>query len=201
MDVLQQVCRRLVLLVCGLLSLTACVSMEDSTQSLRTTIVMSGDLSQLPPSAMTYSWHPQLQKIFVDERLDKQYVLTHMQNTLKKSMLSKGYRWVEDPQLADFQVGFGVATGTEMTDEQILAAAGLVAGLSTEGVNAKEFDKGSILICFFRPQGITGQPFEMVWRVLAQGFANIEDMGEIKERFDGLVAEMLISLPATQAVQ
>ena len=201
MSVLQQVCRQFVLLVCGLLSLTACVSMDDNAQQLRTTIVMSGDLSQLPPSAMTYSWHPQLQKIFVDSRLDQQDVLKHMQNTLKKSLLSKGYRWVEDPQLADFQVGFGVAMGTQMTDEQILAAAGLVAGLSTEGVNTKKYDKGSILISFFSPLGVTGQPYEMMWRVLAQGFANIKDMDELNVRFDELVEEMLLTLPATQAVQ
>lgn len=200
MNLTQTIWRVMTLLTFGLVGLTACVTVEDS-QALRTTVVTSGDLSQLPPSAMTYTWHPTLQKIFVDRRLDKQQVLQHMQDTLKKVLLTKGFRWVEDPQLADFQVGFGVAMGTQMSDEQILAAAGLVPGLSNQGVDLKKYDKGSVLISFFKPTGIAGQPTEMVWRVLAQGFANIKDMDEVRARFDGLIEEMLLSLPATHAVQ
>ncbi|UML92422.1 DUF4136 domain-containing protein [Shewanella xiamenensis] len=200
MNLTQTIWRVMTLLTFGLVGLTACVTVDDS-QALRTTVVTSGDLSQLPPSAMTYSWHPTLQKIFVDRRLDQQQVLQHMQDTLKKVLLTKGYRWVEDPQLADFQVGFGIAMGTQMSDEQILAAAGLVPGLSNQGVDLKKYDKGSVLISFFKPTGIAGQPYEMVWRVLGQGFANIKDMDEVKARFDGSIEEMLLSLPATHAVQ
>ena len=200
MNLTQTIWRVMTLLTFGLVGLTACVTVEDS-QALRTTVVTSGDLSQLPPSAMTYTWHPTLQKIFVDRRLDKQQVLQHMQDTLKKVLLTKGFRWVEDPQLADFQVGFGVAMGTQMSDEQILAAAGLVSGLSNQGVDPKKYDKGSVLISFFKPTGIAGQPYEIIWRVLAQGFANIKDMDEVRARFDGLIEEMLLSLPATHAVQ
>ncbi|MDT3337159.1 DUF4136 domain-containing protein [Shewanella sp. SP1S1-7] len=196
----QKIGRLLTFLTISLAVLTACVSVEDS-QVLRTTVVTSGDLSQLPPSAMTYSWHPTLQKIFVDPRLDKQQVQQHMQDTLKKVLLTKGYRWVEDTQLADFQVGFGVAMGTLMSDEQILAAAGLVPGLSNQGVDPKKYDKGSVLISLFKPTAIVGQSSEMVWRVLAQGFANIKDMDEVKTRFDGLIDEMLSALPVTHAVQ
>jgi len=137
----QKIRRVLTIVSLSLLGLTACVSVNDDSQALRTTVVTSGDLSQLPPSAMTYSWHPTLQKIFVDRRLDQQQVLQHMQDTLKKVLLTKGYRWVEDPQLADFQVGFGIAMGTQMSDEQILAAAGLVPGLSNQGVDLKKYDK------------------------------------------------------------
>ncbi|WP_300483197.1 hypothetical protein [Shewanella sp.] len=50
----QKIGRLLTLLTISLAVLTACVSVEDS-QVLRTTVVTSGDLSQLPPSAMTYS--------------------------------------------------------------------------------------------------------------------------------------------------
>jgi len=200
MNLTQTIWRVMTLLTFGLVGLTACVTVEDS-QPLRTTVVTSGDLSQLPPSAMTYTWHPTLQKIFVDRRLDKQQVLQHMQDTLKKVLLTKGFRWVEDPQLADFQVGFGIAMGTQMSDEQILATAGLVPGLSNQGVDPKKYDKGSVLISFFKPTGIAGQPYEIVWRVLAQGFANIKDMDEVRARFDGLIEEMLLSLPATHAVQ
>lgn len=200
MNLTQTIWRVMTLLTFGLVGLTACVTVEDS-QALRTTVVTSGDLSQLPPSAMTYTWHPTLQKIFVDRRLDKQQVLQHMQDTLKKVLLTKGFRWVEDPQLADFQVGFGVAMGTQMSDEQILATAGLVPGLSNQGVDLKKYDKGSVLISFFKPTGIAGQPYEIIWRVLGQGFANIKDMDELKARFDSSIEEMLLSLPATHAVQ
>jgi len=199
---LSQIIRRLLTIVMlSMLGLTACVSVNDESQVLRTTMVTSGDLSQLPPRAMTYTWHPTVQKIFVDDRLNQQQVLQHMQETLKKVLLTKGYRWVEDPLLADFQVGFGVVMGTQISDEQILAVAGLVPGLSNQGVDPKKYDKGSVLISFFKPTGIVGQPYEMVWRVLAQGFANIKDMDEVRARFDVLIDEMLSSLPVTQAVK
>ncbi|MGL5360090.1 MAG: DUF4136 domain-containing protein [Shewanella sp.] len=185
----------------GLLSLMLCACSsvsQDASQALRTTVVISGDLSQLPATVLTYSWHPQLQKVKVDKRLDQQEVLKHVQKVLQHTLQTKGYRWVEDAELADFQVGFGVALGTEMTDAQILAAAGLVPGLSTQGVNLKQYDKGSIFIGFFKPTGIPPQPAQLVWRVLAQGFANIGQMDELTARFDDLIAEMLLTLPMTQ---
>jgi len=62
---LSQIIRRLLTIVMlSMLGLTACVSVNDESQVLRTTMVTSGDLSQLPPRAMTYTWHPTVQKIF-----------------------------------------------------------------------------------------------------------------------------------------
>lgn len=189
--------RQLVLLIIGVVGLTACMSVNhNAAQPLRTTVVMSGDLSDLPPSAMTYTWHPTLQKIIVDKRLDRQQVLQHMQGVIRQTLQTKGYIWVEDPQMADFQVGFGVAMGTEMSDAQILAAAGLVAGLSTQGVDTQKYDKGSVLIAVFKPTQVPGSVDEPIWRVLAQGFGNIKKMDELTDHFDSLIAEMLLNLPA-----
>ncbi|WP_413491351.1 DUF4136 domain-containing protein [Shewanella baltica] len=187
----------LVLLFTGALGLTGCVTVTDNAaQPLRTTVVMSGDLSELPPTAMTYTWHPKFQKIITDKRLEPQQVLQHMQDVLKQTLQNKGYRWVEDPQLADFQVGFGVAMGTEMSDEQILAVTGLVAGLSTEGVNTKKYDKGTVVIALFKPTKIKGGGDEPIWRVLAQGFGNIKKMDELTENFDSLIASMVANMPS-----
>jgi hypothetical protein len=156
---------------------------------------MSGDLSELPSTAMTFTWHPKFQKIITDKRLDSQLVLQHMQAVLKQTLQSKGYRWIEDPLLADFQVGFGVAMGTEMSDEQILAVTGLVAGLSTDGVNTRKYDKGTVVIALFKPTKIQGVD-EPIWRVLAQGFGNIKKMDELTENFDSLIASMLANMPS-----
>lgn len=194
--VLSRYLRVLILLFSSVLGLTGCVTVTDNAaQPLRTTIVMSGDLSELPSTAMTFTWHPKFQKIITDKRLDPQPVLQHMQAVLKQTLQSKGYRWVEDPLLADFQVGFGVAMGTEMSDEQILAVTGLVAGLSTDGVNTQKYDKGTVVIAFFKPTKIQGVD-EPIWRVLAQGFGNIKKMDELTENFDSLIASMLANMPS-----
>ncbi|MCU8032994.1 DUF4136 domain-containing protein [Shewanella sp. SM102] len=186
----------LILLFSSVLGLTGCVTVTDNAaQPLRTTIVMSGDLSELPSTAMTFTWHPKFQKIITDKRLDSQLVLQHMQAVLKQTLQSKGYRWIEDPLLADFQVGFGVAMGTEMSDEQILAVTGLVAGLSTDGVNTRKYDKGTVVIALFKPTKIQGVD-EPIWRVLAQGFGNIKKMDELTENFDSLIASMLANMPS-----
>ncbi|MCH1928931.1 hypothetical protein L9G16_01910 [Shewanella sp. A25] len=191
--------RFLAMMVLGVVSLSACVS--DSDRELRTTVVMAGDLSQLPASAMTYSWHPKLQKIFVDSHFDEKAVSLQMQETLKKVLLTKGFRWVQDPQLADFQVGYGIALGKAMSDEQILAAAGLVPGLSSAGVDPKKYEKGSVLVSFFKRTGDSAQVTEQFWRVLAQGFANMRDRDELKAGFESLVDEMLLPIPVTHAAQ
>ena len=194
--VLSRYLRVLILLFSSVLGLTGCVTVTDNAaQPLRTTIVMSGDLSELPSTAMTFTWHPKFQKIITDKRLDQQPVLQHMQAVLKQTLQSKGYRWVEDPLLADFQVGFGVAMGTEMSDEQILAVTGLVAGLSTDGVNTQKYDKGTVVIALFKPTKIQGVD-EPIWRVLAQGFGNIKKMDELTENFDSLIASMLANMPS-----
>lgn len=194
--VLSRYLRVLILLFSSVLGLTGCVTVTDNAaQPLRTTIVMSGDLSELPSTAMTFTWHPKFQKIITDKRLDPQSVLQHMQAVLKQTLQSKGYRWIEDPLLADFQVGFGVAMGTEMSDEQILAVTGLVAGLSTDGVNTQKYDKGTVVIALFKPTKIQGVD-EPIWRVLAQGFGNIKKMDELTENFDSLIASMLANMPS-----
>ena len=194
-SLLNRYLRMLILSFMAIASLAGCVTVEDNAaQPLRTTIVMAGDLSGLSTSATTFSWHPELHRIITDKRLDPQQVSQHMQDVLKRTLQAKGYRFVEDPQLADFQVGFGVAMGTEMSDAQILAVAGLVAGLSTEGVNPQKYDKGTVLIALFKPIGVQGGN-DLVWRVLAQGFGNVEKIDELTTNFDSLIDSMLTNLP------
>ncbi|MGI2065155.1 DUF4136 domain-containing protein [Shewanella sp. MF08487] len=194
-SLLNRCLRMLALSFMAITSLTGCVTVENNAaQPLRTTIVMAGDLSGLSTSATTFSWHPELHRIITDKRLDPQQVSQHMQDVLKQTLQAKGYRFVEDPQLADFQVGFGVAMGTEMSDAQILAVAGLVAGLSTEGVNTQKYDKGTVLIALFKPIGVQGGN-DLIWRVLAQGFGNVEKIDELTTNFDSLIDSMLTNLP------
>ncbi|PTA50663.1 hypothetical protein C9I43_09205 [Shewanella morhuae] len=194
-SLLNRYLRMLILSFMAIASLAGCVTVEDNAaQPLRTTIVMAGDLSGLSTSATTFSWHPELHRIITDKRLDPQQVSQHMQDVLKRTLQAKGYRFVEDPQLADFQVGFGVAMGTKMSDAQILAVAGLVAGLSTEGVNTQKYDKGTVLIALFKPIGVQGGN-DLVWRVLAQGFGNVEKIDELTTNFDSLIDSMLTNLP------
>ncbi len=194
-SLLNRCLRMLALSFMAITILTGCVTVENNAaQPLRTTIVMAGDLSGLSTSATTFSWHPELHRIITDKRLDPQQVSQHMQDVLKQTLQAKGYRFVEDPQLADFQVGFGVAMGTEMSDAQILAVAGLVAGLSTEGVNTQKYDKGTVLIALFKPIGVQGGN-DLIWRVLAQGFGNVEKIDELTTNFDSLIDSMLTNLP------
>lgn len=194
-SLLNRCLRMLALSFMAITILTGCVTVENNAaQPLRTTIVMAGDLSGLSTSATTFSWHPELHRIITDKRLDPQQVSQHMQDVLKQTLQAKGYRFVEDPQLADFQVGFGVAMGTEMSDAQILAVVGLVAGLSTEGVNTQKYDKGTVLIALFKPIGVQGGN-DLIWRVLAQGFGNVEKIDELTTNFDSLIDSMLTNLP------
>lgn len=191
-----------ILLFISTLGLSGCVTVEeDLAQPMRTTVVMSGDIGELPPQAKTYSWHPQLQKVFTDTRLPSESVLTYMQTRLQQQLQAKGYHYVDNANAADFLMGFGVSIGSTakgtapLSDAQILASAGLVAGLSTQGVDTQEYDKGSVLVAVFKPNPLNEVSEQLIWRVLAQGFADIDDKNQLKERFDGLIDEMLMSFP------
>lgn len=181
------------------LFMTACVSVpeEQDTSLSRTTIVASGELNLLHTSAIpTFALHPRLANVVPNEKINSYDVEILMRETIIKVMEQKGYQLVTLNDSPDMLVGYGFALGSSVSDQQILSKTGLVAGLSTHGVDMSEYEKGSVLIELYHPQQV-----DSVWRVLAQGFTNFEHEGEKRaERFEMLVNSMLGSVvsPNTQ---
>lgn len=178
---------QLILSVC-MVMLTACTASNiESTPTSRITMVTSGDLSSI---AKTYAWHASMFSVHTANKIDEQTLQTQLRDSVDKIMAEKGYQVVNYNDSPQMTIGFGMALASEMSDAEILAKAGLVPGLATQGVDS-EHEKGSVLIALFNP--IVEQPF---WRVLAQGFTEPDNnMAQREARFDNLARMMLNSVP------
>ncbi len=155
-------------------------------------MVTTGDLSFITDNSTRFAWHPSLEKIIADERVDSNKVVRQMHASITLIMESKGYRLVSNDESPDLLIGFGLALESDMSDADILKKAGLVAGLSTAGIDSKQYEKGSVLVALFKPMQV--QP---VWRVLAQGFTDFKQSSEQrKQRFDELISLMLGHIPS-----
>ena len=159
---------------------------------MRTTMVTTGDLGFISDNTSRFAWHPSLENVVADERIDSEKVVRHMRASITQMMESKGYRLVSIDESPDLLIGFGLALESDMSDTEILMKAGLVAGLSTSGIDSEQYEKGSVLVALFKPKQL--QP---VWRVLAQGFTDFKQSGKQRQqRFDELISLMLGSIPS-----
>lgn len=154
-------------------------------------MVTTGDLGFISDKTSRFAWHPSLENVVADERLDGDKVVRHMRASITQIMESKGYRLVPIDESPDLLLGFGLALESDMSDAEILSKAGLVAGLSTAGIDNEQYEKGSVLVVLFKPMQL-----EPVWRVLAQGFTDFKQSGKARQqRFDELISLMLRSIP------
>lgn len=171
-----------------LVMLAACsTSNIEPIPTSRMTMVTSGDLSSV---ANTYAWHASMFSVHTANKIDEQSLKIHLRESVDKVMAEKGYQVVNYNDSPQMTIGFGIALESEMSDAEILAKAGLVPGLSTQGVDSAH-EKGSVLIALFNP--IIEQPF---WRVLAQGFTEPDnDLAQREVRLDNLARMMLNSVP------
>ena len=183
----KQLCLWMSLLV---VLIAGCTSSEvvNAPAESRLTMVTTGDLGFIPPAAKTFGWHPTMFSVHTANKLNDKELIHHMRQSITKIMQQKGYSFTSDSP--SIMVGFGMALESEMSDKDIMDKAGLVAGLSTQGID-DDYEKGSVLVALFTP--VSPKP---IWRVLAQGFTEIDKPVEDREqRFDKLTTRMLHAVP------
>ncbi|WP_394202109.1 DUF4136 domain-containing protein [Shewanella waksmanii] len=176
----------------ALMMTVGCASQDTVDNPLsRTTMVTSGDLSMVSHQKNTYAWHPSVDNVVADDRIDQAAVKAHVQQAIDQVMTEKGYQRVGLSSSPAMLIGYGLALEAEMSDAEIMKRAGLVPGLSTKNVDHDKYEKGSVLIAVFNPNQI--QP---VWRVLAQGFTDFEQSAKQRQsRFDILLDKMMKAIP------
>ncbi|MDO6683984.1 MULTISPECIES: DUF4136 domain-containing protein [unclassified Agarivorans] len=172
--------------------LLGCVSAEQTrAPETRSTTVVSGDTSYLEQSSGRYAWHPSLVKAYLHKTESEDLLLQVLQQNISKTMQDKGYTLVELNQQPDFFIGVGAALDSKVSDQQILARAGMMAGLSADDVDPTMYEKGSVMIALFN--SAESEPF---WRILSQGMAQQEQaLSERKVRIAREVDRMLQYLP------
>ena len=181
--------------------MTACsVSQEEPLQlpmapEDRLTMVASGDLSFIASHHQAFALHPDVELLNVGGEVEPDQLKSRMRSAINAVMQAKGYRQVADDESPNLLIGYGVALGEAMSDGEILQKAGLVPGVSEQGVDMGRFEKGSVLLLVFDPRQTSPS-----WRVLAQGFTPLNSDNtlaseEADERLARVINKMLGALP------
>jgi hypothetical protein len=153
--------------------------------------VITGDLAIFSSGNKRFAMYPSVNASYLPGGEGSERVIATTKNSICQIMGEKGYVLVPINENPDFIVGFGLGLESKITDDEIFDKAGMVVGLSTEGINPKKCQKGTALIAVFSPG-----PKEPRWRVLAQGISSMKKTDEArKESIHHLMALMLSSVP------
>ncbi|WP_086968196.1 DUF4136 domain-containing protein [Vibrio coralliirubri] len=181
--------KKAALLALMAIGLTAC-----STQEIPPThnygVVTSGDFDFMKHGVMTYSWHPESEKVYLSQKYDETVVTDLVRDSIQEQLSSKGYQLKQDG-VGDVVVGFGLAEESELNDESIFDAIKLSTGVPFYDGEGKVAEKGSLYIAFFVPNSEVVQ-----WQALAQsGIQPDLDPSESKQRITGFVEMLFRRMP------
>ncbi|NQZ93531.1 MAG: DUF4136 domain-containing protein [Moritella sp.] len=159
------------------------------------TKIVIGDLTNFAQQQHTFAWYPNRSKTFLPDSANKTLFTEYTQGAITQIMQNKGYTLVDEPQQADFLIGYGLAIESELSDEEIFAKVGNKVGLVLNHLDPTEFQKGSAFIAFYQPQTLQPQ-----WQVLAQGIAkNKVSTEERKKNIYAVMYSMLNKVPTRVA--
>lgn len=181
--------KKAALLALMAIGLTAC-----STQEIPPThnygVVTSGDFDFMKHGVMTYSWHPESEKVYLSQKYDETVVTDLVRDSIQEQLSSKGYQLKQDG-VGDVVVGFGLAEESELNDESIFDAIKLSTGVPFYDGEGKVAEKGSLYIAFFVPNSEVVQ-----WQALAQsGIQPDLEPSESKQRITGFVEMLFRRMP------
>ncbi|NOH93600.1 DUF4136 domain-containing protein [Vibrio sp. AIC-3] len=181
--------KKAALLALMAIGLTAC-----STQEIPPThnygVVTSGDFGFMKHGVMTYSWHPESEKVYLSQKYDETVVTDLVRDSIQEQLSSKGYQLKQDG-VGDVVVGFGLAEESELNDESIFDAIKLSTGVPFYDGEGKVAEKGSLYIAFFVPNSEVVQ-----WQALAQsGIQPDLEPSESKQRITDFVEMLFRRMP------
>ncbi|MCF7505568.1 MULTISPECIES: DUF4136 domain-containing protein [Vibrio] len=178
----------------ALLALLAMGLAACTTQELPTThnygVVTSGDFDFMKHGVVTYSWHPESEKVYLSQKYDKTVVTDLVRDVIQQQLSTKGYQLKQDG-VGDVVVGFGLAEESVLNDDSIFDAIKLSTGVPFYDGDGKLAEKGSLYIAFFVPNSEIVQ-----WQALAQSGIQADlEPNESKQRIAGFVEMLFRRMP------
>ncbi|MEZ8735722.1 MULTISPECIES: DUF4136 domain-containing protein [unclassified Vibrio] len=181
--------KKAVLLALIAIGMTACTTQE-MPPTHNYGVVTSGDFGFMKHGVMTYSWHPESEKVYLSQKYDETVVTDLVRDSIQEQLSSKGYQLKQDG-VGDVVVGFGLAEESELHDESIFDAIKLSTGVPFYDGEGKVAEKGSLYIAFFVPNSEVVQ-----WQALAQsGIQPDLEPSESKQRITGFVEMLFRRMP------
>lgn len=171
--------------------LFGCTTSEQEKNN-QLTKVETGNISQFLQHKTTFAWYPVESKSYIPEDINENILKDDTERAIIKVMQDKGYSFVENVQQANFLISYGLAAESELSDKQIFDKVGTVVGLAAEDIDQDKFQKGSILIAFYKPYGVHPE-----WQVMAQGIAEKDkSQQERKTSINAVIFSLLNHVPA-----
>jgi len=171
------------LLALGLLGPT--VQAQNGALGL-SSIVSTRDPNLQVPAGARLAWRESSIKIYQDPAEAIESADTLLRGAIESAMQAKGYRWVASGEPVDFELGFLLALGDGLDDQQILRQFGFNPGLRG---GAGQPDKGTLVVILIHP----GSGRSM-WRGAIQAFVTREAEVEKRQRRAQAAASKLLEL-------
>ncbi|MFP7711037.1 DUF4136 domain-containing protein [Vibrio cyclitrophicus] len=172
------------------IGLVACTTQEiPPTHSYG--VVTSGDFDFMKHGVVTYSWHPESEKVYLSKKYDKTMVTDLIRDVIRDQLAAKGYQLRQDGGVGDVVVGFGLAEESVLNDDSIFNAIKLSTGVPFYDGDGKLAEKGSLYVVFFVPNSEVVQ-----WQALAQsGIQSDLEPNESKQRITGFIEMLFRHMP------
>ena len=157
MDKLKQT----ILTLLSVIFITACTVTEQQPPEqkikAKTSVVSSFFSAKRYIPGQRFAWLPGAERYFDDPRIKDKTIKPMLENAIQMTLSNSGYQFTQDPQQADFLVGYLVALESELDDQAIAKLYGNTPGLPLQ--STEDYEKGTLVIDIV--DGVTKQS---VWR-------------------------------------
>lgn len=167
--------------------LTGCVSETNTNPPSNTVnLVTTGNINDIVKGKIRFTWHPTINANYLNSEV-KNNVEAQFVSTLKQELEKKGFIYTKNIDDAEFYVGYGLGVDSQISDTQILAKTGLLAGVRPKTETDDNVQKASVFIAVFLPNQVKHQ-----WSVLAQGYSaqNHDKEAALRELIDFMLIRL-----------
>ena len=189
--------KKIITFIISIFFLSACSHHTENevseVKAQRITIVSSASPKSALPAFTTFSWDEKYSKVLsATDAANEAEIKTHIKAGIIRYLATKGYVYQPDPIQADVIIGFLFALEDDIADKSIQRNFGMLPGVNSDGVDHKNYKKGSLLLAV-----LDNRLAHVYWRSAAQGFVDFKnDKSEPKiDRLQYIFSMMMGDFP------
>ena len=179
-----------ILLFLSVFFITACsVTEEQPPQQkikAKTSVVSSFFSAKRYVVGQRFTWLPGAERYFEDPRIKDQTIKPMLENIIQQTLINSGYQFTQDPQQADFLVGYLVALESELDDQAIAKLYGNTPGLPLQ--STEDYEKGTLVVDI-----VDGVTKHSVWRGALQAAVTFDVEHSLRQQRVKSAVETLLN--------
>lgn len=177
----------MVLLFCLVAACTVTDEMPPQPKiTAKTSVVSSFFSAKRYIAGQRFAWMPGAERYYDDPRVKDQTIKPMLENAIQQTLINSGYQYIQDPQWADFLVGYLVALESELDDQTIAKLYGNTPGLPLQ--STEDYEKGTLVVDIV--DGLTKQS---VWRGALQAAVTFDVEHSVRQQRVTAAVETLLN--------